>query len=205
MHAKAPLNRLVTWMVLPVPLPLLGALLASLLAPSAGCNRGNRPSPTESAGAPTAPANRLNAAPSADPVLPAAVRAQSAGGSGRAGAARAKVSDPNFELMLKPEAAYRVGQQAQIQIVLEAKGVYKVNKDYPYKFKLQPSEGIQYADLVVGKKAVALETKRAIMTVRLTPAAKGKKRVSGRFFFSICTDEKCLIEKRDLSSHIEVR
>ena len=43
------------------------------------------------------------------------------------------------------------------------------------------------------------------MTVKLTPQSAGQQRVSGRFYFSVCTEEKCLIERRSLALDIQVR
>ena len=112
--------------------------------------------------------------------------------------------DASFELALLPHGSYRMGQPGEVQLVLEAKGAYKVNQEYPYKFKLQPTAGLKYPQPVVGKDAVALTKQRATMTIKFVPAAGGVQTVSGRFFFSVCTDEKCLIERRELALPIQV-
>ncbi len=119
--------------------------------------------------------------------------------------AGARVSEANFDLSVQPTGNYQVGQKGSVKVVLDAKGVYKVNDEYPYKFKLEPNAGLEYAQDVVKKDAVKLEKKRATMTVSLTPKTAGKQRLAGKFYFSICTDEKCLIEKRDLALDIEVK
>jgi len=119
--------------------------------------------------------------------------------------AGARVTDANFDLSVQPVGTYQVKQKGSVNIVLMAKGVYKVNEEYPYKFKLEPSPGLEYQQDIVKKDAVKLEKKRATMTVSLTPKAAGKQRLSGKFYFSICTDEKCLIDKRDLALDIEVK
>ena len=68
-----------------------------------------------------------------------------------------------------------------------------------------PDAGLEFPQDVVKKDAVKLEKKRATMTVALTPKTAGKHRLAGKFHFSICTDEKCLIEKRDLALELEVK
>ena len=115
------------------------------------------------------------------------------------------MSDASFDLSIQPVGTYQVGQKSTAKIVLEAKGVYKVNQEYPYKFKLEPDAGLEFPQDVVKKDAVKLEKKRATMTVALTPKTAGKHRLAGKFHFSICTDEKCLIEKRDLALELEVK
>jgi hypothetical protein len=136
---------------------------------------------------------------------PAAVKPGAAGDQGGEQSAGARVSDTNFDLSARPVGNYRVGQKGSVEIVLVAKGIYKVNDEYPYKFKLEPNPALEYDHDVVKRDAVKLEKKRATMTVSLTPRAVGKQRIVGKFYFSICTDEKCLIEKRDLALQIEVK
>jgi hypothetical protein len=42
------------------------------------------------------------------------------------------------------------------------------------------------------------------MPVSFTPDAAGKRTVAGQFAFSVCTEDKCLMEKRDLSLDVTV-
>ena len=42
------------------------------------------------------------------------------------------------------------------------------------------------------------------LTVAFTPESAGKKKIAGQFSFSVCTDDKCLIEKRDLALDVQV-
>jgi hypothetical protein len=43
------------------------------------------------------------------------------------------------------------------------------------------------------------------MRVPFTPDGAGQRTVSGQFAFSVCTDETCLMEKRDLSLVVDVK
>jgi hypothetical protein len=124
--------------------------------------------------------------------------------SGPVPAADAKFTESSFDLEIKSKGNYTAGQSGVLEVVLDAKGPYKVNDKYPFKLKLEDTDGVQYPDKVVKKEAVKLEPKRAVMTVKFTPATKGKKRVAGQFAFSICTDERCLIERRDLALDVQV-
>jgi hypothetical protein len=163
-------------------LSVLGAVLAGAAGLALhGCNRDDRPNVAEPAPKP----EPMAATPATEP-------------------ASARVTSATFGLSLQPHGSYRVGQQGEVRIVLEGRGSYKVNDEYPYKFKLQPTPGLKYERMVVGKDAVVLSKQRATMTVKFTPTAVGSQTVAGRFFFSVCTDEKCLIERRNLALSIKV-
>jgi hypothetical protein len=141
-------------------------------------------SPTEPG---TQPAAALSAAP-ADAPAPAA--------------AQAKFSDASFDLVLAPKGDYKAGQAGEVEIALVAKAPFHVNDKYPYKFKAKEGSGIKFAAPVTSKEALKLETMKATMTVAFTPEAAGKHELAGQFSFSVCTDDKCLIEKRDLALEI---
>jgi hypothetical protein len=114
-------------------------------------------------------------------------------------AAQAKFTEENFEVSIQPKGSYKKGQPGEAEIVLLAKGAFHVNDKYPYKFKLKEGGALKFPAPVVGKEQVKLEEKRATMLVGFTPDAPGKHVLAGQFLFSVCTDDKCLIEKRDLA------
>jgi hypothetical protein len=51
---------------------------------------------------------------------------------------------------------------------------------------------------------VKLEPARATLPIPFTAEA-GKHTVSGQLSFSVCTDDKCVIEKRELALEIEAK
>jgi hypothetical protein len=61
--------------------------------------------------------------------------------------APAKVAEESFELELKSNGTYRVGEPAAVQVVLVAKEPFKVNDEYPYSFSVVASEGVDFADM----------------------------------------------------------
>jgi len=65
-----------------------------------------------------------------------------------------------------------------------------------------PSGGVSYASNVV--RSMSVGEKTSTMGVPFTPSQKGKATVSGTFSFSVCTEDKCLIEKRPLSVTVDV-
>jgi hypothetical protein len=178
---------------------------AVCLAAATGCNRGDRPTVTESrsAGAPEDPqASVLGAKGSSSGATSAAVGSSQAP---NAPPVPAQVTDEGYTVALKPTGTYRAGQAGAVQVVLEAQAPYKVNDEYPFKFQTQPTEGIEFDQAVVRKDGMQLEKQRGTMTVKLKPVAQGKLTVSGKFYFSICTGEKCRFGKQDLATQIEVR
>jgi hypothetical protein len=115
---------------------------------------------------------------------------------------QAKHSDTSFDLVLAPKGEYKAGQAAEAEILLTAKQPFHVNDKYPYKFKAKEGPGVKFTAPVTSKEALKLEPMKATMTVGFTPESAGKHTLAGQFSFSVCTDDKCLIEKRDLALEI---
>jgi len=134
--------------------------------------------------------------------------AASAAGAGSAAAPADKPAsafkDARFQLQIQPKGSYKAGQAGQVQIALSVNAPFHCNDKYPYKFKLKDSAGVKYADKVVKKDAVQLERHRATMTVDFTPESAGKKTIAGKFLFSLCSADKCLVERRDLALDVNV-
>jgi len=146
--------------------------------------------------APTPPGASATAAPTA---------AESAAPAPPAEAATNRYSEAAFDLVLQPKGSYAKGQPGEAEIVLSAKPPYHVNDKYPYKFKLKEAAGLKFANLVVAKESVKFEPLRATVPVAFTPESAGPHTVSGQLSFSICTDDKCMIEKRDLALAVEAK
>ncbi len=87
---------------------------------------------------------------------------------------------------------------------MSAKGGYHVNDKYPYRFKPQGSSGVRFAAPVFSTEAVLLEPMRATMKVDFTPEAKGDCAIAGSFAFSVCREDRCLVEKRNLEMKVSV-
>ena len=169
----------------------------SALSATSGCKNQAPPAAEATAAgpipaAPSAPAASDPAPASADPAAAPAPAAS-------------KYSEAGFDLALQPKGAYAAGQAGEAEIVLSAKAPFHVNDKYPYKFKLKEAPGVKFANLVVAKELVKFEPMRATLPVALTPESAGKHTVSGQLSFSICTEDKCMIEKRDLALDIEAK
>lgn len=177
-------------------LPVIALSLAS------GCKQETPPTLAEPK-APSAVAPRNEAA--APAAAPEATPVAAPGATPAGDAAVSKLSESSFDLELRAKGPYTAGQQAEAELVLDAKPPFHVNEEYPYKFKLKEASGVKFASAVVGKDAAKLEKQKVTMPVTFTPEAAGKCTVAGQLAFSVCTDDKCLIEKRDLALVVDVK
>jgi hypothetical protein len=119
--------------------------------------------------------------------------------------AASHVNEANFELKFSGKDAYEAGKPADATITIDAKAPFHVNDKYPYKFKLKETAGLKFANAVVGKDAAKVEKMRVTMPIGFTPEAAGKHTIAGVLSFSVCTDDKCLIEKRDLTLDVQAK
>lgn len=120
-------------------------------------------------------------------------------------AATSRVSESQFDVALAASGAYQAGKEGTVDVVLEAKAPFHVNDQYPIKFKVKEGPGVKYSAAVVGKDKAKVEHMKATMPVAFVPESAGQHTVSGQLSFSVCTDENCLMEKRDLSLVVDVK
>ncbi|HEY2366338.1 MAG TPA: hypothetical protein VGH87_08135 [Polyangiaceae bacterium] len=104
----------------------------------------------------------------------------------------------------------------KIDLRLEAKGEFHVNKEYPYKFKAGPANGVTY----LGRDGAGPETfsksagdfaldsgneKVGTMTVKFKSANKGAVTIAGVFKLSVCSAQNCQLETANVSVPVTVR
>ncbi|HVU04707.1 MAG TPA: hypothetical protein VHE30_23295 [Polyangiaceae bacterium] len=145
--------------------------------------------------------HREEAKPGAETAPSAAVPAVAAPASS---AARAEYHEAQFDLALVPAGPLTEGKPGVMEVRLSAKGGYHVNDKYPYKFKVDPAPGLKWGSDVFTKDALTLEEKQATMKVDVVPEEQGTRAVSGTFSFSVCSPERCLVEKRALAANVLV-
>ena len=108
-----------------------------------------------------------------------------------------------FSLSLEAPSAVSAGKEAVFKVILTAAGGYKVNDEYPLKFQFTQTAKVLPKKATVRKEDAMLEKQRAELPLPVTIESPGKHKVSGTLSFSVCTDERCLIEKRDLSVDVD--
>jgi len=180
-----------------------------------GCSKeakptAEQPKPAEKSATQITPAAVPPAGGDKSGAEPAAAGSEEKGGSeGAEGdelkSAKSTYSESNFDLSIKPSGDYKAGQAGEVQIVLDAKAPFHANDKYPYKFKLADAAGVEFPDKIVTKDKAKLEHMKVVLPVAFTPKGAGKKKIDGVFHFSICTEDKCLIEKRGLTLAVDVK
>lgn len=116
-----------------------------------------------------------------------------------------KVGEPNFSVWMQASPKQKVGQPGSVQVVLVPKNGFKCNDAYPYKLKLNdPPAGVSYPNAIVRKENMSVSPKQSVMNVPFTPTAAGDARISGKFFFSVCTADQCLIDSRDVAVNVKI-
>jgi hypothetical protein len=107
-----------------------------------------------------------------------------------------------YSVQLQAAGPLKVGQAATLTVSLKALEPFKCNDKYPYKFKFEPNAAVSFqSDVVRGMK---IEGKQATLSAPFTPKAAGKQTVSGELSFSVCTPDKCLVEKQRLTISFDV-
>jgi len=149
------------------------------------------PPPAPSPAAPPEPPPAVAAAPAPEPPAPPVVSP--------------KVGEQSFSLWMQSSGKYKAGQQGFVEVVLVPKGDFHCNQEYPYKMKLGAApDGVTYPTAIVRAEGVSVSANRAVMRVPFVPQAAGEARVAGKFYFSVCTSEQCVIDNRDLSVTVKV-
>ncbi len=145
-----------------------------------------------------APAQKAVGTPPTEPTPTASV--PTAAPQGRKGAS---ASGEGFEVHLAASESYEAGKKGVVTVVLNAAAPFHCNDKYPYKFTVDADPQLEYAQDVV--RGMKIGESQSTMPVEFTPASAGKHTVKGTLAFSVCTDDKCLIEKQPLSVSIDVK
>jgi hypothetical protein len=137
------------------------------------------------------------AASPAPPAAPAPVAPQSPPGP--------SVEDNTFKLSLVSEPEYSAGSAATVKVVLEARGNYHVNQDYPIKIDLKAPTGVTLPKPSLGKPdAAEFGEKIARFEVPFTAPA-GTHELSADVDFAVCTPETCMPDQRKLAIKLAVK
>jgi hypothetical protein len=149
-----------------------------------GCSKSETPS---AASQPTSPS--AAAAPSAAP----------------AAAPTPVIEDKTFKLALVSEPGYTAGTPAKLKLVLEARGGYHVNQDYPIRIDLKAPAAVKLDKASLGKAdAVEFGEPSAKFEVPFT-ASSGAHQLTADVDFAVCTPETCMPDQRTLAVALQVK
>ena len=117
----------------------------------------------------------------------------------------ARIDETAFSLSLSAGSRYIVGQQGMVQLELRAKAPHHVNQEYPHKLKLKPEEGVTFPRVNLSRDSMKIEQMTLSLAIPFTASHTGEVVVAGEFAFSLCTADRCLIEKRALATRVLVQ
>lgn len=158
-----------------------GSASAQAAAPSASASE----APTVASAAPTASAT---AAAAAEPAL---------------NVQGAQTQEAAFNVWMQSAKSYKVGQAASVEVVVVPKGSFHCNDQYPYKVKMGAAPaGVSFAQDTV--RGASVSPARASIRVPFTPTAAGDARISGKFYFSVCNADQCVIDQRDVAATVKI-
>lgn len=127
------------------------------------------------------------------PALPEGVRAT-------------KLDHENFLAELRAQPSYVAGKEQRFAVVVTAKGDFKINPQFPVKFKLaDPPEGLSYPKPLLKREDGKFEDKSGSFEVPFVAAKAGKYQLGGTLSLSVCSDKRCLMEKVALDHEIDVQ
>ena len=125
-----------------------------------------------------------------------------------------RAEGPAFEVALQaPKSEVPVGEPSQLTVAISARPGFKVNEEYPHHFK--PEGGA--AALKFEGQRIPLGTKDAKTQpceknakeactlhapLPFTATEAGAHKLSGTLSFSVCNENKCLIEKIPLALQV---
>lgn len=111
-------------------------------------------------------------------------------------------SGEGYQVYLTTKSPIAVGESVEVGIYLEPLPPFKCNDKYPYRFTVTGNQGVAVPQMAVTTAAVtAAKTSLRLTVVGQSP---GRGSVAGTFSFSVCTAEKCLVERVPMVLSFEV-
>jgi len=107
---------------------------------------------------------------------------------------------------MEPSGAYSRGTQGTAVVRLTAKGGYKINDEYPFRFECQTpaSDGISYPKPTLTQTDATVTEREAVFPIAFVPSKPGHLNVGGSLSLSVCNDQHCVIDKKVLVTQIVV-
>ena len=111
-----------------------------------------------------------------------------------------------FAVTFQPSGQYAIGKEGAALVRLTPQGGYKVNTEYPIRFDCQspPSDGITYPKPTLQQTDAKVDESEATFSVPFVPTKAGKQRVEGLLSFSVCNDQRCVMDKQKVTLDVTV-
>ncbi len=119
---------------------------------------------------------------------------------------KSSVTHEAFTVDMKAAATYAPGKEGTVDVVITAKGEFKINAQFPFRLKLgEPPEGVTYPKAVMKRDDGAFSEKVGTFKVPFVAQKAGTYLVSCTVSLSVCNDKKCLMEKVPLDVQVTVK
>lgn len=112
------------------------------------------------------------------------------------------VSGEGYRTYLQLPSPVVVGQSVEAVVNLSPQAPYKSNEKYPFRFSFGDVSGVTTPGASVAGASVTPE--KTTLRFAVTGKSVGPAVVGGTFSFSVCTAEKCLVERAPLVLSFEV-
>lgn len=112
------------------------------------------------------------------------------------------VSGEGYRTSLQMPSPIVVGQSAEAVVNLTPQSPFKSNEKYPYRFSFGEVAGVTTPASAVTGATVTPE--KTTLRFAVTGKSVGRGSIAGTFSFSVCTAEKCLVERAPLVLSFEV-
>ena len=113
-----------------------------------------------------------------------------------------KRSGDGFATWLEGTGPFVVGKSSSLRAVLTSKKPYKCNEEYPFKLKLKANPQLGLAESTI--RGMKISGATAQLSIPVVPKSAGKTTLRGKLYFSVCTDDRCLVERQDISLALNV-
>lgn len=116
------------------------------------------------------------------------------------------VSAEAYGVDMKAQTAYAAGKEGTVDVVISAKGEFKINSQFPFRLKLgEPPEGVAYPKPVLKKDDGTFSEKQGTFKVPFVAQKAGTYTISSTVSLSVCNDKKCLMEKVPVDVQVTVK
>ena len=112
------------------------------------------------------------------------------------------MSTDQYSAYLETTGRYVTGTVGAVLAVVVAQGEYHCNEEYPAQFTPVRTSGVVVSDAAVRG---TLAGKRGSLTVPLRVTSSKTASLGGELRFSVCSSERCLLEKQFLELSFEVK
>lgn len=119
--------------------------------------------------------------------------------------AESQKDSEGYVTTLTTAAKYKAGEKGSFTITLRPKAGYKVNAQFPVRFKTNAApEGLAYSKAVLKREDGTFTDAEGAFAVEFTASRAGTYPVGGTLSLSVCNDKTCLMEKVALDGSVVV-